>query len=174
MIKIVIVIHKMKVMKMMKMMVVVSPAVCSSSISPAGPFLCLDIIYLSVLLEELGFPPNKTFKVSRPAAPAGSAPASNPALSVFSWPGPFRGWRPAGLWAPLSTTSPRPEVTFDLPQLSPECFSQTQSGASDEDGHQPISREEFILAAAVGKGLIGSAHMTAHCLSNTHVIKSLN
>lgn len=40
--------------------------VCSSSsVSPASPFLCLDIIYVCVLLEDLGFPPQKTFKLAR-------------------------------------------------------------------------------------------------------------
>lgn len=70
-------------MKMMKMMM--SPAVCSSSISPASPFLCLDIIYLCVMLEDLGFPPDKTFKVSRLLQAVLQAPPPwyDPTLSVF-------------------------------------------------------------------------------------------
>lgn len=41
--------------------------VCStSSVSPLqSPFLCLDLVYISVLLQELGFPPNKQFKLAR-------------------------------------------------------------------------------------------------------------
>ncbi|KAM7409189.1 hypothetical protein PAMA_002743 [Pampus argenteus] len=30
-----------------------------------GPFLCLDLVYISVLLQELGFPSNKQFKLAR-------------------------------------------------------------------------------------------------------------
>uniref|UniRef100_A0A3B4XZF7 nucleoside diphosphate phosphatase n=1 Tax=Seriola lalandi dorsalis TaxID=1841481 RepID=A0A3B4XZF7_SERLL len=41
--------------------------VCSSpSTSPLqSPFLCLDLVYISVLLQELGFPPHKQFKLAR-------------------------------------------------------------------------------------------------------------
>ncbi|XP_018517673.1 ectonucleoside triphosphate diphosphohydrolase 6 [Lates calcarifer] len=41
--------------------------VCSSlSVSPLqSPFLCLDLVYISVLLQELGFPPHKQFKLAR-------------------------------------------------------------------------------------------------------------
>ncbi|CAJ1057613.1 ectonucleoside triphosphate diphosphohydrolase 6 isoform X1 [Xyrichtys novacula] len=41
--------------------------VCDSlSISPPkSPFLCLDLVYISVLLQELGFPPHKQFKLAR-------------------------------------------------------------------------------------------------------------
>ncbi|XP_067366926.1 ectonucleoside triphosphate diphosphohydrolase 6 isoform X2 [Channa argus] len=41
--------------------------VCSGlSISPLqGPFLCLDLVYISVLLQELGFPSHKQFKLAR-------------------------------------------------------------------------------------------------------------
>ncbi|XP_027131318.1 ectonucleoside triphosphate diphosphohydrolase 6 [Larimichthys crocea] len=41
--------------------------VCSSlSVSPPqSPFLCLDLVYISVLLQELGFPPDKQFKLAR-------------------------------------------------------------------------------------------------------------
>uniref|UniRef100_A0A3B4ZTT3 nucleoside diphosphate phosphatase n=1 Tax=Stegastes partitus TaxID=144197 RepID=A0A3B4ZTT3_9TELE len=41
--------------------------VCSgSSVSPLqSPFLCLDLVYISVLLQELGFPPSKQFKLAR-------------------------------------------------------------------------------------------------------------
>ncbi|KAF7651915.1 hypothetical protein LDENG_00103760 [Lucifuga dentata] len=41
--------------------------VCSSlSVTPPQtPFLCLDLIYVSVLLQELGFPPNKELKLAR-------------------------------------------------------------------------------------------------------------
>ncbi|KAM8859639.1 ectonucleoside triphosphate diphosphohydrolase 6 isoform 2-T8 [Spinachia spinachia] len=41
--------------------------VCSSPpVSPLqSPFLCLDLVYISVLLQELGFPPNKQFKLAR-------------------------------------------------------------------------------------------------------------
>ncbi|XP_042290259.1 ectonucleoside triphosphate diphosphohydrolase 6 isoform X2 [Thunnus maccoyii] len=36
------------------------------SVSPLqSPFLCLDLVYISVLLQELGFPPNKQFKLAR-------------------------------------------------------------------------------------------------------------
>ncbi|KAK9541110.1 hypothetical protein VZT92_001181 [Zoarces viviparus] len=36
------------------------------SLSPLqSPFLCLDLVYISVLLQELGFPPNKQFKLAR-------------------------------------------------------------------------------------------------------------
>lgn len=115
----------MKVTMPMTTLTTMPPTVCSSSsASPASPFLCLDIIYVSVLLEDLGFPPHKTLKVSSlnlQGYRSGSAPlASDPDPSLCcSWPGPSRGWRPAGLWAPPSTTSPRctctrPEVTFDL------------------------------------------------------------
>ncbi|XP_076599602.1 ectonucleoside triphosphate diphosphohydrolase 6 [Chaetodon auriga] len=41
--------------------------VCSGlSVSPPqSPFLCLDLVYISVLLQELGFPPQKQFKLAR-------------------------------------------------------------------------------------------------------------
>ncbi|XP_037321572.1 ectonucleoside triphosphate diphosphohydrolase 6 isoform X1 [Pungitius pungitius] len=41
--------------------------VCSSPPVSAlqSPFLCLDLVYISVLLQELGFPPNKRFKLAR-------------------------------------------------------------------------------------------------------------
>lgn len=41
--------------------------VCSGlSVSPVqSPFLCLDLVYISVLLQELGFPPHKQFKLAR-------------------------------------------------------------------------------------------------------------
>ncbi|XP_070772057.1 ectonucleoside triphosphate diphosphohydrolase 6 [Enoplosus armatus] len=41
--------------------------VCSGlSVSPLqSPFLCLDLVYISVLLQELGFPPYKRFKLAR-------------------------------------------------------------------------------------------------------------
>lgn len=41
--------------------------VCSGlSVSPPqSPFLCLDLVYISVLLQELGFPPHKEFKLAR-------------------------------------------------------------------------------------------------------------
>nr|XP_020477922.1 ectonucleoside triphosphate diphosphohydrolase 6 [Monopterus albus]XP_020477924.1 ectonucleoside triphosphate diphosphohydrolase 6 [Monopterus albus]XP_020477925.1 ectonucleoside triphosphate diphosphohydrolase 6 [Monopterus albus]XP_020477926.1 ectonucleoside triphosphate diphosphohydrolase 6 [Monopterus albus] len=41
--------------------------VCSDlSVSPLqNPFLCLDLVYISVLLQELGFPPHKQFKLTR-------------------------------------------------------------------------------------------------------------
>uniref|UniRef100_A0AAQ5YAV3 nucleoside diphosphate phosphatase n=1 Tax=Amphiprion ocellaris TaxID=80972 RepID=A0AAQ5YAV3_AMPOC len=42
--------------------------VCSGSSSARplqSPFLCLDLVYISVLLQELGFPPSKQFKLAR-------------------------------------------------------------------------------------------------------------
>ncbi|XP_061915355.1 ectonucleoside triphosphate diphosphohydrolase 6 [Entelurus aequoreus] len=41
--------------------------VCSEmSLSPShNPFLCLDLVYMSVLLQELGFPPQKPLKLAR-------------------------------------------------------------------------------------------------------------
>ncbi|KAM9344944.1 ectonucleoside triphosphate diphosphohydrolase 6 [Symphorus nematophorus] len=41
--------------------------VCSGlSVSPPqSPFLCLDLVYISVLLQELGFPTDKQFKLAR-------------------------------------------------------------------------------------------------------------
>nr|XP_046257017.1 ectonucleoside triphosphate diphosphohydrolase 6 isoform X2 [Scatophagus argus] len=41
--------------------------VCSSlSVSPLqSPFFCLDLVYISVLLQELGFPPHKQLKLAR-------------------------------------------------------------------------------------------------------------
>ncbi|KAM9803769.1 LOW QUALITY PROTEIN: ectonucleoside triphosphate diphosphohydrolase 6 [Neosynchiropus ocellatus] len=41
--------------------------VCADSYSgPShGPFLCLDLLYISVLLQELGFPPHKQLKLAR-------------------------------------------------------------------------------------------------------------
>ncbi|XP_054655163.1 ectonucleoside triphosphate diphosphohydrolase 6 isoform X2 [Dunckerocampus dactyliophorus] len=41
--------------------------VCSemSRSSPRDPFLCLDLLYISVLLQELGFPPHKHLKLAR-------------------------------------------------------------------------------------------------------------
>uniref|UniRef100_A0A3Q0R2M3 nucleoside diphosphate phosphatase n=1 Tax=Amphilophus citrinellus TaxID=61819 RepID=A0A3Q0R2M3_AMPCI len=43
------------------------PAVCGGvSGSPQqSPFLCLDLVYISVLLQELGFPPQKQFRLAR-------------------------------------------------------------------------------------------------------------
>ncbi|XP_068182724.1 ectonucleoside triphosphate diphosphohydrolase 6 isoform X2 [Antennarius striatus] len=36
------------------------------SVDPVqSPYLCLDLVYISVLLQELGFPPNKRFKLAR-------------------------------------------------------------------------------------------------------------
>ncbi|XP_056294581.1 ectonucleoside triphosphate diphosphohydrolase 6 isoform X2 [Pseudoliparis swirei] len=32
---------------------------------PQSPFLCLDLVYISVLLKELGFPPHKQLKLAR-------------------------------------------------------------------------------------------------------------
>lgn len=32
---------------------------------PQSPFLCLDLVYISVLLQELGFPPHKQLKLAR-------------------------------------------------------------------------------------------------------------
>ncbi|XP_058506965.1 ectonucleoside triphosphate diphosphohydrolase 6 [Solea solea] len=42
-------------------------SVCSAeSISPQqDPFLCLDLVYITVLLQELGFPPHKQLKLAR-------------------------------------------------------------------------------------------------------------
>lgn len=41
--------------------------VCSTlAFSPQqDPFLCLDLVYISVLLQELGFPPHKQLKLAR-------------------------------------------------------------------------------------------------------------
>ncbi|XP_069394183.1 ectonucleoside triphosphate diphosphohydrolase 6 isoform X2 [Paralichthys olivaceus] len=40
--------------------------VCSGeSVPQQSPFLCLDLVYISVLLQELGFPPHKHFKLAR-------------------------------------------------------------------------------------------------------------
>ncbi|XP_053189617.1 ectonucleoside triphosphate diphosphohydrolase 6 [Scomber japonicus] len=39
--------------------------VCSSPSPLQSPFLCLDLVYISVLLQELGFPPTKSFKLAR-------------------------------------------------------------------------------------------------------------
>ncbi|XP_028459308.1 ectonucleoside triphosphate diphosphohydrolase 6 isoform X2 [Perca flavescens] len=33
--------------------------------SPQSPFLCLDLVYISVLLQELGFPPHKQLRLAR-------------------------------------------------------------------------------------------------------------
>ncbi|XP_078099021.1 ectonucleoside triphosphate diphosphohydrolase 6 isoform X2 [Sander vitreus] len=33
--------------------------------SPQNPFLCLDLVYISVLLQELGFPPHKPLRLAR-------------------------------------------------------------------------------------------------------------
>ncbi|XP_035848136.1 ectonucleoside triphosphate diphosphohydrolase 6-like isoform X2 [Sander lucioperca] len=33
--------------------------------SPQSPFLCLDLVYISVLLQELGFPPHKPLRLAR-------------------------------------------------------------------------------------------------------------
>lgn len=46
-------------------------SVCSGP--PAGPqqdpFLCLDLVYISVLLQEFGFPPHQQLRVSPPPPP---------------------------------------------------------------------------------------------------------
>ncbi|KAM3605902.1 uncharacterized protein V6R79_006771 [Siganus canaliculatus] len=39
--------------------------VCSGLSAQQSPFLCLDLVYISVLLQELGFPPHKEFKLAR-------------------------------------------------------------------------------------------------------------
>ncbi|XP_036979546.1 ectonucleoside triphosphate diphosphohydrolase 6 [Acanthopagrus latus] len=41
--------------------------VCSglTASPPQSPFQCLDLVYISVLLQELGFPPTKQFKLAR-------------------------------------------------------------------------------------------------------------
>ena len=43
----------------------VSPAVCRTAETrpPPSPFLCLDLTYVSSLLQELGFPGDKVLKV---------------------------------------------------------------------------------------------------------------
>ncbi|MED6253133.1 hypothetical protein ATANTOWER_022959 [Ataeniobius toweri] len=39
--------------------------VCSGLLEPQRPFLCLDLVYISVLLQELGFPPHKQLRLAR-------------------------------------------------------------------------------------------------------------
>lgn len=39
--------------------------VCSGPSDLQNPFLCLDLVYISVLLQELGFPPNKQLRLAR-------------------------------------------------------------------------------------------------------------
>lgn len=39
-------------------------AVCRGPLDLQNPFLCLDLVYISVLLQELGFPANKQLRVS--------------------------------------------------------------------------------------------------------------
>ncbi|XP_047208172.1 ectonucleoside triphosphate diphosphohydrolase 6 isoform X2 [Girardinichthys multiradiatus] len=39
--------------------------VCSGLLEPQRPFLCLDLVYISVLLQELGFPPRKQLWLAR-------------------------------------------------------------------------------------------------------------
>ncbi|XP_028278619.1 ectonucleoside triphosphate diphosphohydrolase 6-like isoform X1 [Parambassis ranga] len=40
--------------------------VCGSlSFGPQNPFLCLDLVYISVLLQQLGFPPHKHLQLAR-------------------------------------------------------------------------------------------------------------
>ncbi|MEQ2166702.1 hypothetical protein GOODEAATRI_030977 [Goodea atripinnis] len=41
------------------------PAVCSGLLEPQRPFLCLDLVYISVLLQELGFPHHKQLRLAR-------------------------------------------------------------------------------------------------------------
>ncbi|XP_060943445.1 ectonucleoside triphosphate diphosphohydrolase 6 isoform X2 [Limanda limanda] len=36
-----------------------------ASVPGGGPFLCLDLVYVSVLLQQLGFPPHKHLKLAR-------------------------------------------------------------------------------------------------------------
>lgn len=139
---------KVTIIVMMKAMM--PPAVCSSaSVTSTSPFLCLDIVYVCVLLEDLGFPPQKTFKVSMlrsGCGPGTTPPASDHTPLFCSWPGPSVGWRPAGLWAPPSTTSchcTRPEVTFD-PFAASE-YLQTKTGANNETRPAANQMEAFIL-----------------------------
>ncbi|XP_062257111.1 ectonucleoside triphosphate diphosphohydrolase 6 isoform X1 [Platichthys flesus] len=39
--------------------------VCGGASIPQSPFLCLDLVYVSVLLQQLGFPPHKHLKLAR-------------------------------------------------------------------------------------------------------------
>lgn len=142
---------KVAIIVMMK--AIMPPAVCSStSVTSTSPFLCLDIVYVCVLLEDLGFPPQKTFKVSTLRSGCGPGmeppppPASDHTPLFCSWPGPSVGWRPAGLWAPPSTMSchcTRPEVTFD-PFAASE-YLQTKTGANNETRPAANQMEAFIL-----------------------------
>lgn len=45
----------------------VSPSVCRTAETrpPPSPFLCLDLTYISLLLQELGFPGDKVLKLTR-------------------------------------------------------------------------------------------------------------
>lgn len=49
----------------------VSPAVCRTAETrpPPSPFLCLDLTYVSLLLQELGFPGDKVLKVGTVGCP---------------------------------------------------------------------------------------------------------
>ncbi|KAM4599499.1 ectonucleoside triphosphate diphosphohydrolase 6 isoform 1-T2 [Fundulus diaphanus] len=39
--------------------------VCGGGLEPQKPFLCLDLVYISVLLQELGLPPHKQLRLAR-------------------------------------------------------------------------------------------------------------
>lgn len=94
------------------------PTVCRTAETQPlrSPFLCLDLTYVSSLLQELGFPGDKVLKVETPLAPRPPIlhehlPAlhthlcpSVPSVSS-SWPGRSTTWRPVGPWGPLFITS---------------------------------------------------------------------
>lgn len=48
--------------------------------NPEAEFLCLDMVYISVLLEEFGFPPHKELKVRN------AVPGPGAGLRVWAWP----------------------------------------------------------------------------------------
>ena len=70
-------------------------AVCSglTASPPQSPFQCLDLVYISVLLQELGFPPTKQFKVRNTRVQdlgqslgqsPGSGPESGPETRIWA------------------------------------------------------------------------------------------
>ena len=66
-------------------------AVCSglTASPPQSPFQCLDLVYISVLLQELGFPPTKQFKVRNTRVQdlgqsLGQSPGSGPETRIWA------------------------------------------------------------------------------------------
>lgn len=140
--------------------------VCSGlSVSPQrSPFLCLDLVYISVLLQELGFSTDKQFKVR-------IAPGPEPYFLLhqnhsvlclcFSWREPWTTWVSAGLWEQLSITSTPLTHTdaFILEGLDSILNVLEIQGIMRD----PEPRPETSVEPDIHSALIGTLQVTSSC-----------